>query len=865
MNGKPGAEQDPTDRGETAAPVSFGTLLRTYRLAARISLEALAERSRMSAEAISALERGARRAPRPDTIALLVDALRLTQSEQAELEAAAGEARTPRAAAAEPPDDAPAPIATPPHNLPLPLTTFYGREDDLVALTQELIDHRLVTIAGFAGIGKTRLAIAAGWRLLDRFPDGVFLVELAPVADAGLVASRIATALGIPAQTGQLSGDLWIDGLREKSTLLVLDNCEHVLDAVVETTQRLLQRCPYFRVLATSREPLRMPGERILRITPLALPSLADDDLAALKAIRNAPSVSLFLDRVSDTAPGFALADNDAAGWTAISNVVNRLDGIPLALELAAARVSTLGLPTLERGLDDRFRLLKGGSRTSLPRHRTLEATLDWSYAVLAEDEQRVFNRLGVFAGTFSGEAAAAVCASEKLDEQDVQEILGSLVDKSLVVVDGAATPRYRLLETTRAYALRRVLNDPDPQSARRRHAQHYHELSFRARGQFGRVSFAEWAETYRLELDNFRAALTWALDDRGDVKLGAEIVCNLNRLMDWLSLHGEILTWCRRAAAALAGDASPELEAELALVTCRHHAALGELHAAIEPGQRAAALFRQLGARMELAYAYTFVSRPLSLDERTRPGADRDLDEARSIFRDAQARAAADARQIESQMPNLLMSVLADTYKTFTIDRADIAGRRAWLTGGLESFRAIAPSHYIIGTVLELLSELELEGGNYAAAVEHGRAGVASFQRPGSAHVGYNWALNAAATAALMAGDVDAARADAGELLSFARRIGSAPGLAMALLLLAAVEASERDPVIAGGLLGAFENAAGKIDATPLTTKLLCERTYAALRAKLDEKEIEGAVAAGKAWSVEDAINVAQLVAENR
>ena len=429
------------------------------------------------------------------------------------------------------------------HNLPLPLTSFYGREGELATLTRELKEHRLVTLTGFGGVGKTRLALEAGWRFLEQFPDGVHLVELAPLSDPALVAPRIATTLGLPEQTGQLPGNLWVDALRAKHALLIVDNCEHVLQAVGDVVEKLLQRCPDFRVLATSREPLHVRGERVVRLTPLALAAAG----STAGATRTAPAVSLFLDRISDTAPEFSIADDDAESWRAIESVCNKLDGIPLALELAAARVSTLGLQTLERGLENRFRVLRGGSRTSLPRQQTLLATLEWSYAVLDEREQAVFNRLGVFAGTFSAEAVAAVCSDDHIDPDDVLDILSSLVDKSLVVAAGARPARYRLLETTRAYAVQRLTTDPGATAVRRRQVEYFHGLSLQLNATFGHGPLGEWFATYSQDVDNFRAALSWSIDEGGDVLLGAGILWNLRRLIEWLSLNAEGLAWCQK------------------------------------------------------------------------------------------------------------------------------------------------------------------------------------------------------------------------------------------------------------------------------------------------------------------------------
>jgi predicted ATPase len=673
----------------------------------------------------------------------------------------------------------------------------------------------------------------------------------------------VATAFGVPAQTGQLAGDLWIDALREKRALLVLDNCEHVLDAASEITHRLLQRCPHFRVLATCREPLRLPGERVLRIAPLAVPPAAHDGVA-LGSIRDAPAVLLFLDRVSNTAPEFAIADDDSDGWEAVSRVCGRLDGIPLALELAAARVSTMGLPSLARGLDDRFRLLTGGARTSLPRQQTLLATLDWSYTVLTEHERRVFDRLGVFAGSFTAEAAAAVCSSDDIAESDVLGILASLVDKSLVVAEaGGPARRFRLLETTRAYALQRMVKDLDLGPARHRHAQHYDALALRTDALYGKRPFPEWAAMFEPEIDNLRAALAWTIEERGDVVLGGTLLWNSRRQFEWLSLGAEALRWCERALAAMGSDAPPLLEAQLQYVATRHHQGLGTFHAAIPPAQRAVELSRRLGADLQLAYALIFLARSLAEQPESRELADRALDESLAIFAAADSGLVHATNPGEEGLPRLLMSIFASSYKAFTIDRSDFAGRRAYLSEALARFRTLSPGHYVIAVILYDLSALEIEAGNYERARELAQECVETYHRPGATfQFGQIFAFNVAGTATLALGDVGAARHYASELLSVARRIGSAPGLAMALLLLAAIEALDGDAVVAAGLLGAWETSAGKIDTPRATTSFLVARTRQALAATLAAEATTSAVDAAKKWSVEDAIDVAALIA---
>jgi predicted ATPase/class 3 adenylate cyclase len=763
--------------------------------------------------------------------------------------------------------DAPA-DAAPPHNLPHPLTTFFGRDAELAAIAAELTRHRLVTLAGFGGVGKTRMAIETARQLLTRFDDAVYLVELAPIADPAFVAGRIAAALGVPSQAGQLAGDLWVDALRERRALLVLDNCEHVIDAVGAIAQRLLERCVHVHILATSREPLRLPGERVVRIAPLAAPVAASaHDGAALGSFLDSPAVRLFLDRVSNADPAFRIPDDDAQSWEAVASVCRRLDGIPLAIELAAARVSTLGLPRLVAGLDNRFRVLTGGARTSLPRHQTLQATLDWSYAVLDPDEQHVFARLGVFAGTFTADAAGAVCANDVLSEDDAIAILSSLVDRSLVVADASSgAARYRLLETTRAYALTRLKERADLDGARRAHAAFFASVAAIARSMFGTRSFIDWVEQYRADVDNFRAVLAWTIEERGDVLLGATMLCDLKRLFEWLTLNAEVLAWCERALSELGADAPPALEAELLSVMTRHHMALGAFHRAVPLIGRAVEVLRTLGepAAAPLGFALTYYGRALASQADLRDEADRVIDEALALLAPLDAQTGHIERSHEMEVAIRLHVTLAGAFKAFTIDPHLIDARREALTRAVETYSSLSPGHFIIGIMLSNLAELSIEAGDYARALEEASRTVEFYHGPGSGF-GYIWALNAAGTASLALGAVEDAREHGRELLSLARRIGSAPGLGMALLLLAATEAADGDARAAAGLLGAWETCAGKIDTPAGPTDYLCARTTAALRERLTEEELAAGIAAGRSWTLDAALAAAARVTEPR
>jgi predicted ATPase/DNA-binding SARP family transcriptional activator len=438
------------------------------------------------------------------------------------------------------------------HNLPTALTSFLGRERRMEELRALLLDRRLVTLTGTGGVGKTRLAVETARTLVDRFPEGVWLVDLAPLADPEMVAARIAAVLGIEQSAGTPMLEAIGATLRTRATLLLLDNCEHVLDGVAVTAARLLADCPQVRILATSREPLHLRGERVERLESLAVPPIDEDSLVSLEELLDAPAVKLFLDRAADVAPGFAVRDDGDGEVRALAQVCRHLDGIPLAIELGASRMSLLTISALAERLENRFRLLVGGSRTVLPRHQTLRATLDWSYELLSERERTVFVRLGIFVSGWTLEAAQQVCSDARIAEADVFELLSSLVDKSLVVVQTQGTqPRYRMLETMRAYALEK-LAEQGRQRAAARHAHYFLRTSEYADASFGSVPTLRSLAPLGPELDNFRAALGWSLSERRDLELGIRLAASLGLVFGRLGLYAEGEHWCSRALAEI-------------------------------------------------------------------------------------------------------------------------------------------------------------------------------------------------------------------------------------------------------------------------------------------------------------------------
>jgi predicted ATPase/class 3 adenylate cyclase len=396
-----------------------------------------------------------------------------------------------------------------PNNLPLQMTSFIGREREVAEVTRLLEHTRLLTLTGVGGAGKARLACQVAADALQRFAQGIWVVELAPLAEPALVAQTVAQVLGVRDEAGRPLLATLADALRARHLLLVLDNCEHLLAGCALLVDALLRSCPQVRVLATSREALGIAGETSWRVPSLGLPDVRT--AAGLDALTQCEAVRLFVERAAAVQPHFQITPQNA---TAVAEVCRRLDGIPLAIELAAVRVKALGVEQVAARLDQRFRLLTGGSRTALPRQQTLRALMDWSYGLLAPPEQALFNRLSVFAGGWSLEAAEAVCAGGEIATEDVLDVLVRLVDKSLVLaeVDADGIARYGLLETLRQYGREQLLASGEAGAVHDRHAAYYLALAEQAeREQHGPEQLA-WFERLDLEHDNLRAALTWGL-----------------------------------------------------------------------------------------------------------------------------------------------------------------------------------------------------------------------------------------------------------------------------------------------------------------------------------------------------------------
>jgi predicted ATPase/DNA-binding winged helix-turn-helix (wHTH) protein len=450
-------------------------------------------------------------------------------------------------------------------NIPEPVSELIGRRDELEELVNLMGAHRLVTLTGAGGIGKTRLAVATARELLPRFADGVWLAQLSPLTDPTLVPAAVASALGLELGAGEVSARRVAQILAARRLLLVLDTCEHVIDAAAEMAEAVLQIGLTVRVIATSREPLRVEGERLYLVPPLDVPP---QDAETTYVVSQYGAVRLFVERAREAGLRFA-SDQETER---IASLCRRLDGIPLALELAAARAATLGVEVLATAIDDCFGLITGGRRTALPRHQTLRATLDWSHDLLRNPERVLLRRLAVFAGAFSLRAVSAVATSPELTPSQVIDGLVSLVAKSLVMMEAESTPtRYRLLDTTRAYALEKLDESDERISVARRHAKYYLDVFEQAEAEWNTRPPAEWLADYSPRIDNLRVALDWSFSPGGEVAVGVSLAAAALPLWMHLSLLRECHRRAEQALTAISGGAVQDALREMKL-----HCAVG-------------------------------------------------------------------------------------------------------------------------------------------------------------------------------------------------------------------------------------------------------------------------------------------------
>ena len=442
------------------------------------------------------------------------------------------------------------------HNLPAPTTSFVGREQEMIRVKRALAMTRLLTLTGAGGSGKTRLALEAARDLVGSYPDGVCLVELAPLSDAGLVAQEVSGTLGVQERPGEPLTDTLVEALAAKDMLLVIDNCEHLVEEAARLADALLASCPRLKVLATSREHLGVSGEVVWAVPPLSLPGDTTNEVLTADTLMRYEAVRLFSDRARLRLPDFELTQENAQS---VARVCRKLDGIPLAIELATARMGALAVEQVAQRLDVSLDVLKGNARSAAPRQQTLRATLDWSYDLLAEDERAFFRRLSVFVGGWTLEAADEVCSGDGIEREDVLDLLGGLVDKSLVVAGAGrgGTMRYGMLEPIRQYARQKLEEGGHASGLRDSHAAFYVVLAEKAEPELAGPRQEVWMERLEGEHDNMRAALSWVLE-RGEAESALRLVAALWRFWHTRGHASEGVGWMERAIAQSEPTASP-------------------------------------------------------------------------------------------------------------------------------------------------------------------------------------------------------------------------------------------------------------------------------------------------------------------
>jgi predicted ATPase/transcriptional regulator with XRE-family HTH domain len=745
-------------------------LLRRYRLAAGLSQEALAERARMSTNGIGALERGYRRTPQHETVALLAGALALDEGQREDFEAAAARSALPRRLG-------PASVTIGPwtdttnSNLPLALKSYVGRETEIDEIVTLVHDHRLVTLVGVGGLGKTETALHVGRSLKDASDTAVCLVSLAPVSDPALVVTAIASALGVQEVPNRPLLAALVAYLKNKPLLLILDNCEHVIEQAAEVAETTLNSCANVRILATSRESLRAVGERSYRLPSLRVPSPKEaSSIRASDAVAY-EAIALFADRARGVDHRFALTDENAA---VVAEICRRLDGIPLAIELAAARINRLSPKALAEKLENRFQILIGGERTALARQQTMRATIDWSYDLLSAPEQRVFERLSVFAGGCVLAAATAVCGDEGIGEDDVFDLLSSLVDKSLVVVDSEGGEiRYRLLESFRQYAREKLGARGEHELIAHRHAYAY----LRFAEQLDRVFFYEPDEVLqaqsREELDNWRAALQWSLSQRSDVLLGQRLVGELNPIwQNFAAVEGR--RWLTRARR-LADPQTPTgvlARLDYTEVTLAN-ALVEEYELQLASSRSAAARYRVVGDSLGIALAEAREFVALHLLSR--------YAEAKLLLQELLPL----ARSVGNQW--LYAFVLRHCGEVSRYD-GNLAASRAYAREALQRYEALGSKRDVAFTMLQL-SGIELYAGNAELALRLATDALATFRRINLAR-GVAGALNVMGDSLISLDRYGEAETTAREQLYLARELHLRTIAAEALQHLAAAAA---------------------------------------------------------------------------
>ena len=725
------------------------------------------------------------------------------------------------------------------HNLPIQLTSFVGRRREMEELKRLLESSRLVTLTGAGGIGKTRLASQVGADRIDDFADGVWFVELAALTDARHVPQAAATVLGIKEQPGMTIIDTVTQTIRGKELLLVLDNCEHVVDAAALLCQAILTSCARVRVLATSREALRVLGEAIYRVP--SLPTHDPSSPADVASLTQYAGVQLFIDRAVSAQSSFRLDDANAS---AVANICYHLDGIPLAIELAAARVRTLSVADINQRLDQRFRLLTGGPRTALPRHQTLRSAIDWSYELLPEAERALFCRLAVFFGGWTLDAAERICDGEGVEEGAVLDLLTSIVDKSLVIMEPSGTRmRYRLLETVRRYARDRLREVGDETLRQDRHLAYFLAVAEEAEPHLTGADQQAWLDRLESEHDNLRSALAWSSAATGDSVSGLRMAGALFRFWFVRGYLGEGRRWLTALLAA-----APRGQAESARAKALNGAGAMAWQQCDYPSARALheeglAIRRKLGDRRGIAASLGNLAN-VARDQCDYASAQALYEECLSIQRELGRR-----WDIAASLNNLGL---------VATDRGDHAAAKALHEESLAIARELGDRQGIASALNHLGGLASGQGDHEAALALHEES--LAIQR----ELGHRWGIatsvNNLGNVAADQGDPSAARARYKESLAIRRDLGDRWGITQSLEGLAYVAFVLGDPERAARIWGGAESLRKEIG-TPLPPKdrpHYDARVAAARTARDDDAAFDRAWQEGRAMTLDQIIECA-------
>ena len=728
------------------------------------------------------------------------------------------------------------PPSASPSNLPRLAHALVGRERDAAETEALLAAHRLVTLVGAAGVGKTSLSLQVGAEVLARFPDGARFVDLAPLDRPELVGETMAAAFGLPVHGERPATDAIAAFLRSRRVLLILDNCEHVIAAVAKLADAVLKTCPGVVLLATSREALCVAGEHAYPVPLLDVPPRSTN-LTAAEAMEHS-AVRLFVERAASALGRFSLTDETAP---IVAEICRRLDGIPLAIELAAPRLKVLKPEALQARLDGQLQLLTAGSRTAVPRQQTLRAAIEWSYALLSEDEQAMLQSLGVFAGSFTLEAAAAVATGASVEAPDVFNALAGLVDKSLVVsLADDGENRYRLLESTRAFALEKLPAGSYAALARRL-CEHMAIVLERADRAWNTTPQADWLAAYEPDLDNLRAALGWSLGPDGDPALGVYLVSHTDWLWRELSLVQEQRRWFELALRFVDDATSPPVEARvcLALGWSPHNGDRRRL----SHNLRAIELMKQVGGEPDL------LGQAL-----TQAGA------STSRYRDV-----AEAEQYHGEA----LSVLRPCGRTKRLANALLCAGNARLSGGdLEAARAYVSEGLTLSkavgdvrvhnTCEAQLAAIAFAAGQMREAIHHARRAFEASRLHGTLTAEFI-AQHYLAAFLILDDQIEAGRTAALRALEMSRALGNVD-LPRAIDQIALILAANGETDTAARLAGFADYYADQRQLTRYGTAMaLRSRLVERLHSAMSPAECQTAMVAGAAWSEQEAVAVAE------